>query len=320
MVYNRTKYLATEPEKIKEKLEKYGVVIIPDVLNDKEIDSMKENGWDFLKTITSSWDKPILIDDPSSWTQYSSKLYPKHSMLLQQWQIGHAQFLWDLRQNEKIIKIFSDLWNDEDLIVSFDGASFHFPHEVTGKGYYKNKNWLHCDQSFTRNDLECYQSWVNAYDTNEGDATLTFLEKSHLYHKKVSKKFDLDSKDDWYKLTEEQIEYYEKLGCKECQIKCSAGSLVIWDSRTIHAGRESLKDREEQNFRLVGYLCYLPRSRATEANLKKREKAFNEMRTTSHWPHKPKLFPEKPRTYGAELPEITKIPKPVLTKIGKKLI
>ena len=51
----------------------------------------------------------------------------------------------------------------------------------------------------------------------------------------------------------------------------------------------------------------------------KKRKAFNELRLTSHWPTKTKLFAKNPRTYGAELPEICQIPSPTLTPLGKKL-
>jgi len=44
----------------------------------------------------------------------------------------------------------------------------------------------------------------------------------------------------------------------------------------------------------------LPRSQASEANLKKKAKAFEERRMTSHWPMALRLFPENPRTYGNE--------------------
>jgi len=102
-------------------------------------------------------------------------------MLIQHWGIGHAQFNWDIRQNPKVVNIFAKLWdvNNKDLVTSFDGASIHFPSEETKSGWYKGKDWFHTDQSYTRNDLECYQSWVTAYDVNEGDDTLAFLEKSH---------------------------------------------------------------------------------------------------------------------------------------------
>jgi hypothetical protein len=46
---------------------------------------------------------------------------------------------------------------------------------------------------------------------------------------------------------------------------------------------------------------------------------FNELRLTTHWPSKPRLFPKHPRTYGNELPVINNIEKPQLSELGKKL-
>ena len=56
----------------------------------------------------------------------------------------------------------------------------------------------------------------------------------------------------------------------------------------------------------------------SSSQTKKRFKYFQELRTTSHWPHKPKLFPLKPRLYpGDEFPNVTDIPDPQLTELGK---
>ena len=62
-----------------------------------------------------------------------------------------------------------------------------------------------------------------------------------------------------------------------------------------------------------------PRRLSTEANLKKKRKAMEDLRMTSHWPHKPKLFPVNPRTYGGELPNVTNIEKPILSDVGRRL-
>ena len=62
-----------------------------------------------------------------------------------------------------------------------------------------------------------------------------------------------------------------------------------------------------------------PRKLATDANLRKKRKAFTELRMTTHWPHKPKLFPVHPRTYGGPIPNICDIEPPILTELGKKL-
>lgn len=313
------KYYATS-ENVKSVLEEYGVAIIPSVLDNKECEDMVNGMWSFLETITAKFDVPIRRDDQNSWKSFYD-LYVLHSMLMQHWKIGHAQFVWNIRQNRKVVSIFAKLWDvkEEELLVSFDGASFHLPSEVTKRGYYRGNDWLHCDQSFVGSKFECVQSWVTGLDVNQGDATLTFLEGSHSHHAEFGEEHNLISKDDWHKLSEEEMKWYAKKGCKKRNILCPKGSLVLWDSRTIHAGKEALKDRQEQNFRCVVYLCYTPRSLITEANRKKKVKYFEEMRMTTHWPHKVKVFAVNPRTYGKAIPEITDILSPVLNDLGRRL-
>jgi hypothetical protein len=54
--------------------------------------------------------------------------------------------------------------------------------------------------------------------------------------------------------------------------------------------------------------------------LSKKIKAWNDLRSTSHWPHKPKLFPLHPHTYGKPLPDIVQIPKPLINDLAYRLI
>ena len=318
MSYEGEKYHTT-PEGIKETVEKYGVAIVPSVLVEGEISLMRDGMWDYLEHVTQNFEKPISRNDSKTWIEYL-KLYPKHSMLLQQYGVGQSQFVWDVRQNEKVVDIFSKIWErpKEELLVSFDGASFHFPPEETNRGWYRN-TWYHTDQSYLRPHFECIQSWVTAYDVDPGDATLAFMESSNLYHEEFTQKFEIKDKSDWYKHTREEQKFYEDKGCEEKKVTCKAGSMVFWDSRTIHCGTEAVKERCEKKLRNVVYICMTPRERATEANLKKKRKAFEELRMTTHTPHKPKLFPVNPRTYGGPLPNVTQVPKPNLTCLGKRL-
>lgn len=317
--YEYEKYVTTS-EKLKETLEKYGVAIIPSVITEEECQVMRNGMWKSIEHITQHFDVPIKKDESSTWKSFSL-LFPLHSMLLQRYQLAHAQYYWDIRQNPNIVDIFATLWDvkREELLVSFDGLSLHLPPEVTKKGWFKNNNWTHVDQSFTRNGFECVQSFLTANEIRAGDATLSFLEGSHLYHKKVGKKFNITDKSDWYKFNQEEYQYYLKHCERKC-IKCPAGSIVFWDSRTAHQGQEPLKERLLSNERCIVYLCYLPRNKATQANLKKKIKAYESLRTTSHWPNKPKLFPVNPRTYGAVLHKIEPINPPDLNDLGKKLV
>jgi hypothetical protein len=309
----------TTPDNILNTLNKYGVAIIPSLLNEIEINNMNNGMWDYLEYITSNFDSPINRNNKATWKSFYS-LYPMHSMLIQHWSIGHAQHVWDLRQNPKVVDIFAKIWdcNREDLLTSFDASSFHFPPEDTNRGYYRNP-WLHCDQSFTRNNFECAQSWITGYDVHEDDATLLFLEKSNLYHEDFKNHFNIDKKDDWYQLKEEEIKFYKDKGCTEKRISCPAGSMVLWDSRTIHCGSEPIKGRQHKTFRNVSYICMMPRDKATKANIDKKIKAFDNLRTTTHWANRTKLFSKMPRTYGGPIPNVKQINPPVLTELGKKL-
>ena len=88
---------------------------------------------------------------------------------------------------------------------------------------------------------------------------------------------------------------------------------------TIHCGIEADKRRIISNIRAVIYLCYIHSSLCNQANLKKKQKAFNKNRTTNHYPCKIKLFSKHPRTYGGIIPEITPIESPIVNELGKKL-
>jgi hypothetical protein len=248
--------------------------------------------------------------------------------------VGHSTLAWNVRKNDKVVNIFETLWDcpKQDLLTSFDGVSVHFPPEVTNKGWLQPKNYsglgsLHCDQSFLRNDFECVQSWITAFDVNPGDATLTFLENSHLFHREFKERFSIEEREDlgspavrgamdWYQLKkQEELDFYvQEKGCVKKSITCPAGSMVFWDSRTIHAGQEACKERPVPNMRCVVYVCMQPRLGISEAQLKKKQTAFQEMRTTSHYPKNIKLFPKTPRTYGKEIPPIGKLDPPQLSQ------
>ena len=323
--YEYEKYVCT-PAGVRDMIAQYGVAIIPSVLNNEEVEKMKDGMWETVSHLTSRLSRPVKRDEPETYRSFLD-LMPMHSMLVQHWSIGHSQFAWDVRQNPRVVDVYAKIWDVDpaDLLTSFDACSIHMPPEITKRGWYRYGSWLHTDQSFSDSSFKCIQSWVTGYDVNEGDATLAFLEGSNRWHEEFGAKYGLGGfKDDWYKLgNDEQHRFYEEKGCQKKCIRCPAGSMVLWDSRTIHSGQEAVKARSAPNFRCVVYVCMEPRPSASDKKTvnmyAKKRKAFDELRLTSHWPLKSKLFGKNPRTYGAELPDVPEMPKPVLTELGRRL-
>ena len=323
MQYEFQKYKCTT-DSVKETLEKFGIAIIPNLLNDTECQQMNDGIWNFFEHISQNWKNefsPIKRKDKKSWKNIFH-LNPIHSQLHKSYSIGHSQICWDIRQNPKVVEPFAKIWNcnKEDLFVSFDALSFCLPPELTGIGWEKeNNSWFHTDQSYTRNDFECVQSWITANDIDEGDATLAIMEGSHIYHEEFGDKFDITNVNDWYRINEEEEEFYINKKCEYRKIKCPKGSLVLWDSRTIHYGTNPVKERKNANTRAIIYLCYMQKYLCTNIQYNRKIHALNNLYTTTHWPCKIAYSSNEPISYGKPTPGYTPIPKPVLTELGESL-
>ena len=310
-----------ELENVNEYLDKYGVAVVEDILNPDECNKYTENAWKNFNILTSKMANPIDKNNSETWKTFY-ELYPLHSMLLQHWGVGQWDFLWDIRCNKNVLNVFSKIWNCDtnDLLSSFDGLSFHLPPEQTGKGWYRGNDWLHTDQSSEKKGLYTVQGFVTLYDINKHDASLCLFEGSHNSHEYFFKDHNIVEKKDWFRLEKgKQYEYLYNKGHKQVCVLAKKGSIVLWDSRLFHQGVEPQKERENPNTRLIVYTCMTKRDRARSCDLKKKQKAFNEHRMTTHCPHRPILFGKTPRTYGNELPKITMLPKVELNKIGKRL-
>ena len=336
LTYSGAKYLAKDEEKVKQKLTKYGVVILPDILTKEDCTRMNDGMWSTAEFLTKHLTTPVKRGEKESYRSIF-ELQPKAGGLFQSWGWGHAQYVWDIRSNPKVSTIFEKIFKTSDLLVSFDGVNCGLgsllPDNIHHKGLYKGKKNLHCDQRFNVNKFQCIQSWVTANPTVAGDGTLRILEGSHALHEEFSKAFNLgDKKEDWHVLTEEQIQWYMDRGCKDRCIVCPAGAQVCWDSRLIHCGIPALKTSDlppelatlPRNFRNVVYISMAPARLADKTNLKKRKSVFSkggpkQLRMASHWPQHMTLFPKKPRYYGGKEPTVAELPIPNLNTRPRQL-
>ena len=294
----------------KEDLGKLGFAVVPNVLNERECEALVSGFWTYWTKLSKGG---ILRHDKSTWATIH-RWFLNHGMLGQHFGIGHMPEIWAARSNPKVIDAFEQIWGTRDLTCSIDGAATSLQPEVTKRGWHRD-HWLHLDQSPTRSEFECVQGWVTGNDIEEGDGTLTVLAGSHLLHAKFAEHFKLNNdkkyRNDWFKLSKEHTAWYIEQGCVQKFIKCPRGSLVLWDSRTVHAGRAPVRGRGSPKNRIVAYICMLPRHLLSKKDAAKKRDAVLRGRQTSHWPAvRVRLFSRLPNTYGRAIPPPDHKPAP----------
>lgn len=302
----------TNLDNVNNYLDQHGVAVIPNILSKEECINHRNQIWDEINYVSQN---RFDINNQNTWNEFYN-FNPVHSMLLHHFSLGHMQPIWDLRQHPKIYQVFEKIWNVpvNDLLVSFDGFSIHLPPEKTNRGWYES-NWFHTDQSSKKVGKHCIQGLINLYPVNDGDATLSILEKSHNYHESFFLENKIVNTSDWYELKENDLDYFKD--CEPYAIKADVGSMFLWDSRTFHQGIESNFNRQNENFRMAIYITMMPRLSINNPNtLIKKQKACKNLRITSHWANQVFIFPKKPKMC---LYEFNMIHQPILNDIGKKL-
>lgn len=304
----------------KHDLDERGYAIVKNVLNEKECEALVDGFWNFWNALSKD---DIKRHDKSTWKNIY-KWFLNHGMLAQHFSIGHMPEIWAARANPKVLDVFETIWGTRELTCSIDGAATSLQPEVTNRGWHRN-HWLHLDQSPNRNTFECVQGWVTGHDIEEGDATLTVLEGSHLLHADFAKRFELNNdmkyKNDWFKLEKIHVDWYIEQGCVQRFIECPRGSMVLWESRTVHAGRAPIKGRLKPKNRIVAYISMMPNYMLSEKHAAKKREAVIRGRMTTHWAaSRVKLFNRLPRTYGKSLPDYDLIDPPFIPPRAAKLV
>lgn len=304
----------TNLENVNNYLDKNGVAVIQNILTEHESIYYRNKIWEEINHVSQN---RFNINDLESWDKFYH-FNPLHSMLLHHFSLGHMQPIWDLRQNPKIYQVFEKIWgvSVNELLVSFDGLSIHLPPEKTNKGFYQcETNWFHTDQSSKKIGKHCIQGLINLYSVNEGDSTLSILERSHKLHQSFFIDNQINNLSDWYQLKDPDLDYFKS--CESIAVKADIGSMILWDSRTFHQGIQSDINRKNENFRMAIYITMMPRTTVTDPNaLIKKQKAFKNLRITSHWANSVFLFPKKPKLC---LFEFNLIHQPILNEIGLRL-
>jgi hypothetical protein len=192
-----------------------GICVFPSVLDSDECASMISGAWDFVESSRRAHRKL-----PTTWV----KVFPVKIT-------RDVQFVSDVVTNSKVVELFSALGKGRENISC--SASFGVPPEVTNKGWYRSSDAFKTDPGATL----C--GFVTAYPIRVGDETIAFLEGSHALD--IAKNARLLNHD---------VKYLKDI-FDVGEVVCPAGSLVVWDSRLVHARRKVRRSRDKPNFHLV---------------------------------------------------------------------
>lgn len=284
-------------------LQQYGYCVVENVFTDAECRLTVDSMWKWLEGLGTG----IKRKDKTSWSNERWPACIRQGML--QHTLGQEEFIWKIREHQNVKNIYSRIFNTDQLLVSFDGASIGRPPE-TGFIQVLNDSWLHTDQDIIYGmDLDdvytskyySVQGIANFEQCDDEDACLFVGEKSHLFHSELFKHNGNKPVGNWYIMTKDDIGFLTDRGVKFIKINAPKGSFILFDSRASHQAYPHQKKRKDKNrFRYVIYVAMTPANRATKKDLERKVKAVKEGKTTSHWSSTNIKIFSFPRTYSSE--------------------
>ena len=184
---------------------------------------------------------------------------------------GQSAFMWAVRSLPAVSQAFAAAWDvDPDgLLVSFDGACIFRP-------WHERREWrtkampFHVDQNAWRPDRSgfvCVQGMCTLTEANEATGGLVVVPRSHAAHGEICAR--LPHAREWADYVpvpqhDSALQAADKGGAR--MLRLPAGSLVVWDSRTVHCNTPALAPPSAATgqpvdalLRACIYVCMTPR-------------------------------------------------------------
>lgn len=144
-------------------LESEGFVVIANALAPSEAEQALDLTWEYLESLGTGVDR----GDVETW---HDDRWPVtvHGGIIPSQGIGHSSAQWYIRSAPAVKQAFAAVWDDDDLLVSFDGMALWRPTDInpdwaTGRG----GAWLHVDQHpIGRPGRQCVQGAVTLTATS----------------------------------------------------------------------------------------------------------------------------------------------------------
>lgn len=226
-----------------------GYVVIGNVLPPQTVEKIQTEFAREWNVVSPNFD----WTDKATWTSGNSPIMWNKGMAYSSG-FGQARFQWLLRTHPAIQEPWRRIHGTDELVVSYDGFSVFFsPTQKPG-------NWLHVDQHWSEEDLSI-QGAYNFIGSTEKSSGFVVVPRSHVAYRPDTK----PSSNGFKPIPEDDPHRKDAV-----KLLVPANSIVLWNSKTIHANIGMTKGTPVRFDRLSSYICYFPKSSRSEKILERR--------------------------------------------------
>mmetsp|Transcript_6006 Transcript_6006/g.9171 ORF Transcript_6006/g.9171 Transcript_6006/m.9171 type:complete len:416 (+) Transcript_6006:73-1320(+) len=240
-------------DKIQDKLEKYGVAIVTNVLDDADCQSLEDAFCaDCLNVVdipNSSSKHPTLkqlrSNDGLRNNNVDFNEFHNGGGLAYQHGLSMGKFAWKSRLHKNVRSIFETLYQTEHFSTGLD-IPFFTPQ--TSPLQTQNHEWLHVDQNHNTGLIRnCYQGILYVWGSEDNRSSSTIVcPKSHLpevYNQIMEDPYAKGTNQQflklWYLQSDGTADLHWRAKNEARRLAMPPGSLLLWDSRLIHQGYQS---------------------------------------------------------------------------------
>jgi hypothetical protein len=100
-----------------------GFAVVPGVLSKSKAAQYQKSAFEWSKSFGNS---ALDLSKPETWTQANLPVVSGINTF-NHYGVAHEKFMWDIRLEKSIIDVFAQLWQTEELLVSFDALNITLP-------------------------------------------------------------------------------------------------------------------------------------------------------------------------------------------------
>mmetsp|Transcript_33489 Transcript_33489/g.59036 ORF Transcript_33489/g.59036 Transcript_33489/m.59036 type:complete len:522 (-) Transcript_33489:245-1810(-) len=277
-------------------IESDGYVVLPGILTESEVEVEYSRMWQWVETVSPG----VRRRSPKSW-----KMWPcSQRDMMQLHQAG-----WVFNELRELLaeRVFEKLYGTRELHCSKDGFTLQRP---TSQELNRSPN-DHFDQGSSMYGLQCLQGSVALTDQEFEDGCFLCWPGSHKHHPEiVAARGRKAGRQDFVILNDREKDLLQSYGIEPRRVPVRRGDAILFRSDLAHCGASPIGCR--QNFRAVVYICMLPAAMTPEDVYEKKQSAYQQLATGSHWPNQEEWFAQRgrgldftPSPYYKKPPQLT---------------